>query len=134
MVDAQLVGISGLTIVGLYTDNNLFLRIGALLYVGFGFLLLMVAIVLGMAGGTIEDVGSYYNDNWPEIRLELNAHDFCDYHADGTVLDPVGDDGERIRPESPDPLTDPCRVKLEGETESAAVGLFAAASIVILSM
>lgn len=134
LVIVSLVGISALTIVGLYSDNNLFLRIGALAYVVFGFLLLMVAIVLGMAGGMISDVGAYYNENWPEIRLELNEAGFCDQNADGSHIDPVGDDGEYIRPTAPDPFTDPCKAKMELETESQAVGLFAWATVVIISM
>lgn len=69
----SLAGIAVLCIVGLYTDNNLFIRISALLYVFFDFMLLLVAIILAMAGGTITDMGAYYNENWPvsttSIRL-----------------------------------------------------------------
>jgi hypothetical protein len=73
MIIISLVGISVLSIVGLYTDNNLFLRISALLYVIFGFMLLMVAIVFAMAGGTIADMGTYYDDNWPVGALSACA-------------------------------------------------------------
>jgi hypothetical protein len=73
MIIISLVGISVLSIVGLYTDNNLFLRISALLYVIFGFMLLMVAIVFAMAGGTIADMGTYYDDNWPVSALSACA-------------------------------------------------------------
>ena len=49
-----------------------------MLFILFGFLLLLMAIVLSMASGVISDINSYYNDNWPEIRAELNANDYCD--------------------------------------------------------
>ena len=134
LIIISLAGISVLCIVGLYTDNNLFIRIAALLYVFFDFMLLLVAIILAMANGTITDMGTYYNENWPDIRADLNEVGFCNFKSDGGALDPVGDDGEFVRPLAPDPNTDLCKVKMEQETEEAAVFLFSWAMLVIIGM
>ena len=69
---------SFLAIFGIQKQNNQFMRIANVLFILFGFLLLLMAIVLSMASGVISDINSYYNDNWPEIRAELNANDYCD--------------------------------------------------------
>lgn len=69
VITISLAGNTVLCIFGLYTDNNLFIRISALAFVFFDFLLLLVAIIAAMANGTITDVGTYYNDNWPVSAL-----------------------------------------------------------------
>eukprot|EP01043_Picozoa_sp_COSAG02_P053441 COSAG02_NODE_5899_length_3953_cov_1.793980_2_plen_426_part_00 len=69
LITISLAGNAVLCIVGLYTDNNLFIRISALAFVFFDFLLLLVAIIAAMANGTITDMGTYYNENWPVSAL-----------------------------------------------------------------
>ena len=65
LITLFLAGTAVVCIAGLYMDNNLFIRLSALAYVFFDFLLLLVAIILAMANGTITDMSTYYNDNWP---------------------------------------------------------------------
>ena len=50
-------------------------------------LLLMMAILLSVAAGTIADLDTYYNENWVRIRAELDELSYCDdvdprYQAD----------------------------------------------------
>ena len=78
IVNVVLFITSILAIFGIQKQNNQFMRIANVLFILFGFLLLLMAIVLSMASGVISDINSYYNDNWPEIRAELNANDYCD--------------------------------------------------------
>jgi hypothetical protein len=73
----SLLGCAAVTILGLWRDNMLFLRGGGLAFIIFGFLLLLVAIIMAMAGSVIKDLGSYYNDNWVDIRAELDQSDYC---------------------------------------------------------
>ena len=78
IVNVVLFKTSLLAIFGIQKQNNQFMRIANVLFILFGFLLLLMAIVLSMASGVISDINSYYDDNWPEIRAELNADDYCD--------------------------------------------------------
>lgn len=64
----------------------------------------------------------------------MNELGFCDFLSNGGALDPVDDSGEFIRPIAPDPETDLCKVKMEQETEEAAVYIFAWAMVAITGM
>ena len=98
IVNVVLFITSILAIFGIQKQNNQFMRIANVLFILFGFLLLLMAIVLSMASGVISDINSYYNDNWPAIRAELNANNYCD------DVDPKDAAGNMIRLAIPDPM------------------------------
>lgn len=63
-----MLGISIVTLFGLWRDNMWVLRLSAILYIVFGFFLLMVAILLAMASGAISDLGTV------TIQADLHSH------------------------------------------------------------
>jgi len=122
-----MLGISIVTLFGLWRDNMWVLRLSAILYIVFGFFLLMVAILLAMASGAISDLGTYYDENWVSIRAELDQSGYCDdVDVDAT--------GNVVRPFNPDPHNDPCKTKMEEETADAAVSVAGFGIFVMLFM
>lgn len=77
-VNVGLMGVAVLAALGIQQGKLLFMRIANLLYVLLSLLLLMMAILLSVAAGTISDLDTYYNDNWPRIREELDLHGWCE--------------------------------------------------------
>lgn len=113
-------------IFGIAKTNNVAMRVANFVFILFGFVLLLMAIVLSMASGLVSDINSYYNDNWSQIRAELNANNYCD------DVDPVGENGEIVRPDTYNPMDDPCKTKIQAETEQSASKVVAAATFVII--
>ena len=105
---------SFLAIFGIQKQNNQFMRIANVLFILFGFVLLFMAIVLSVASGVISDINSYYNDNWPAIRAELNANNYCD------DVDPKDAAGNMIRHAIPDPMEVGHGLQLQSLREKAA--------------
>jgi hypothetical protein len=77
-VNLGLMLVAVLAALGIQQGKLLFMRIANLLYVLLSLLLLMMAILLSVAAGTISDLDTYYNDNWPRIRAELDVHGWCE--------------------------------------------------------
>ena len=78
LVNLALMVVGALAMVGINNGKLLFMRIANLLYVLLSLMLLMMAILLSVAAGTISDLDTYYNDNWVEIRAELDLLEWCD--------------------------------------------------------
>ena len=140
IIVACLSGVAATAIVGLFSERDLFLRIANLAYVGFALVLLLVAVIMGMASGAISDVNAYYDENWPDIRSELNANKFCD-DVDCKANKGVWNKVENTcnlnpipRPKYMDASTDVCRPKMEEETKAEAVSIVSAAFVVIICM
>jgi hypothetical protein len=105
-VNLCLMVVGVLAAMGIQNGKLLFMRIANLMYVLLSLMLLMMAILLSVAAGTIADLDTYYNDNWVWIRTQLDDNDWCDdvdprYQADvpatcsGDVnLNNAGGDGD----------------------------------------
>ena len=78
LVNISLMIVGVLAMLGINNGKLLFMRIATLLYVLLSLMLLMMAILLSVAAGTISDLDTYYNDNWVEIREELDLLKWCD--------------------------------------------------------
>merc|ERR1711865_169385 len=106
-----------LGLLGVKSTNTLFMRIANVIFIVFSFILLLLAIVMSMASGLVSDINSYYDDNWPAIRAELDVNNYCDAKWDD-ILDP-------------DPLHDPCKPKIQAETEDNAATVVVISAVVI---
>jgi hypothetical protein len=140
--------ISAVAVFGLWSENDLVLRLANFLFILSGFLLLLVAIVLAMASGAISDVNAYYEEHWPDVRDELNHNGYCDdldclahngtwvRTGEGSYGAPVGKCSLHPvpHPKSPNVEIDPCVSRIEAATEEEAVSICAVASVVVLGM
>jgi hypothetical protein len=124
-------------VFALWSEKDVLLQIANLLFILAAFLLLLMAIVLGMASDIIQDINAYFEENWPSIRVDLeNLSQLCDevdcQHsnaswADGACsLDPIP------RPELMNVNTDPCRPIVEQQTKDEAVTICSYAFVVIM--
>ena len=115
LIGLALMTVGGVCVGGVQINNNLLLRVGTLVMVFLSLICLLTGLIMGISSGAVmDDMGYYYDSNYPRLRAALERADnsFCKLRkADCSTL--AGGNGAAspmICDEPTVPTTDTCEV------------------------